>query len=192
LTDASLVCRIVALSPAGREAEYIAQHKRGALQRRQLLQPGDKRERGRLLRLVARRRIGGGVGQAFEEDVRVGLEPDRLGAARRRRRLGHRRNLLGGSSRFAAEQIEAAVGGDSVEPRAEGGAPLEVVEAAPGREEGLLEHVFGVLERAEDPVAVQLELAPEGVGELPERQLIARTGAAQQPLGHQLRPHQKY
>jgi hypothetical protein len=83
----------------------------------------------------------------------------------------------------------AAVGGDSVEPRAEGGALLEFVEAAPGRHERLLEHVFGVLQRAEDPVAVQLELAAEGVGELPERQLIARTGAVQQPLGHQLRPH---
>jgi hypothetical protein len=177
---------------AAREAEYIAQHKSGALERRQPLQPGDERERGRLLRLVARRRTGCGVGQAFEEDVRVGLEPERLGAARRRRRLGHRRNLLGGSSRFAAEQIEAAVAGDSVEPRAEGRAPLELVEAAPGREQGLLEHVFGVLQRAEDPVAMELELAPEGVGQLPERQLIAVTGAAQQPLGHQLRRHQKY
>ena len=93
---------------------------------------------------------------------------------------------MAGRRALLRRQIEAAVGGDSVEPCAEGGAPLEVVEAAPGREEGLLEHVFGVLQRAEDPVAVQLELTPVGVGELPERQLIARTGAAQQPLGHQL------
>jgi hypothetical protein len=138
------------------------------------------------------RRAWGGVGQAFEEDVRVGLKPERLGAARRRRRLGHRRHLLGGSSPVAAEEIEAAVGGDSIEPRPQRGPALERVEAAPSREQGLLEHVFGVLQRAEDPVAVQLELSPEGVGQLPEGQLVAGAGTAQQPLGHQLRPHQKF
>jgi hypothetical protein len=72
------------------------------------------------------------------------------------------------------------------EPRAQRGIPAELVQTAPGGEQGLLEHVFGVLERAEDPVAVQLELAPKGVGELPERQLFTGTRAAQQPLAHAL------
>jgi hypothetical protein len=117
-------------------------------------------------------------GKPSEAGVRVGLEPKRLGETRRRRRLGHRRNLLGGSARVAAEKIETAICGDSIEPRSERGTALELTEATPGREQGLLEHVFGVLQRAEDPIAVQLKLAPEGVGQLPEGQLVAVTGAA--------------
>ena len=81
LDRASVVSSISALCRP--EAEHVAQHERRALQRRQLLQPGDERERGRLFRLVARRRPGRGVGEAFEQDVRERLEPERLGVAGR-------------------------------------------------------------------------------------------------------------
>ena len=41
-------------------------------------------------------------------------------------------------------------------------------------EQRLLEHVLSVLHRAQHPVAVQLQLAAEGVGELAKRLLVAR------------------
>src|SRR4029450_4001165 len=98
------------------------------------------------------------------------------GETRRRRRLGHRRNLLGGSARVAAEKIETAICGDSIEPRPERGTALELTEATPGREQGLLEHVFGVLQRAEDPIAVQLKLAPGRGRSAPGRPARRRHG----------------
>jgi hypothetical protein len=52
-------------------------------------------------------------------------------------------------------------------------------QAAPGREQGLLQHVLSVLHRAEDLVAVQQELAPVGVGELAERLLVAGPGTGE-------------
>ncbi len=49
---------------------------------------------------------------------------------------------------------------------------MELVKAAPRGQQRLLEYVLGVLRGAEDPVAVQLKLAPVGVGQLAKR----RTG----------------
>jgi hypothetical protein len=46
-----------------------------------------------------------------------------------------------------------------------------------------LEQVLGVLRRADDPVDVQLELAPVGVGQLAERLLVAGARTSQGSLG---------
>ncbi len=82
------------------------------------------------------------------------------------------------------QRVQAAIGRDAVEPGAHGCSLLELLKPAPGRQQGFLEHVFCVLHRAEDPVAVQLQLAPVGVGELAERLPVSRTGAGQRCLGH--------
>ena len=54
------------------------------------------------------------------------------------------------------EGIQRAIGGDPVQPGAERRAFLELLEAAPGGKQRLLEQVLGVLCRADDPVDVQL------------------------------------
>ncbi len=80
--------------------------------------------------------------------------------------------------------IQAAIGRDAVQPGAHRGTLLEPVKPPPGRQQGLLEHVFRVLHRAEDPVAVQLQLAPVRVGEFPERIPVARPGPGERRHGH--------
>lgn len=60
------------------------------------------------------------------------------------------------------EHVEGAVGGDRVEPRANRGSLLEAGEPTPGREQRLLERVLGVLDRAEDPIAVGMQARPVG------------------------------
>ena len=72
-----------------------------------------------------------------------------------------------------AQRVQAAVGGDPVQPGAQRRAPSKLLEPAPGGEQRLLQQVLGVLHRAEHAVAVQLELAPVGVGELAKRVLVA-------------------
>ena len=62
--------------------------------------------------------------------------------------------------------------------------PLNLVKSAPGREERLLDEVLGVLRRAHDPVAVQLQIMPVGVGQLAEGIVAAGTRTGQYPLGH--------
>jgi hypothetical protein len=139
-----------------------------------VLEPGDECKCHRLPALVARvgsRRL---VNDAVEQYVGVGLEPGGL-----RVRRGLERPAAG-----VAQCVEAAVRGDPVEPRAQRGAPLEVLESAPSRQECLLKQVLGVLDRPEDSVAVQLELVPVGVSELPERLLVSRARAGESGVVH--------
>ena len=81
----------------GAVAEHVAQHQHGPLLRRHPLQAGDEGEADRLLRLVAGVGPGGAVGQALEQRVGVGLQPDRLGPARRLRGVGGRVSAEHGS-----------------------------------------------------------------------------------------------
>ena len=71
------------------------------------------------------------------------------------------------------EHVQGAVGGDRVEPRADGRSLLEAAEPSPRREQRLLQRVLGVLDRAEDPVAVDVQLRPVGLDQLAERVLVA-------------------
>ena len=63
------------------------------------------------------------------------------------------------------DQIEGGVGGDSVEPRAKRASPLELRQAAPRPQERLLERVLRVVDGAQHPVAVRVELAAMGLDE---------------------------
>jgi hypothetical protein len=143
-----------------------------------VLQAGDERQLGRLPQLVARLGPGREIRQPVQQHVRVGLHPDRVGLPGRLGRASHQRHLARPSP-AVAQRVQAAVGRDLVQPGAERGAALEADQAAPGREQGLLQHVLSVLHRAENLVAVQQELAPVGVGELAERLLVADPGPGQ-------------
>ena len=166
----------------GAEAEHVAQHEHRALLRREMLEADDERQRDRLLGLVARLRSGSLVRDPLEQDVGVGLEPDRLAPAGRLGHLGHPLVLRAAPAR--PQGIQRAVGGDPVQPGTDRRASLELLEAAPRGEQRLLEQVLGVLRRADDPVDVQLELAPVGVGQLAERVLVAGARTGEGLLGH--------
>ena len=84
------------------------------------------------------------------------------------------------------QRVQTAVGGDPVQPRAHRRTPLEAPEPAPGAEHRLLDHVLSVLHRAEHPVAVQVQLPAQGIGELAEGLLVAGAGTRQQLLAHAL------
>src|SRR5262249_39926615 len=70
-------------------------------------------------------------------------------------------------------EIEAGVGRDGVEPRAQRGSTLEDLTPAPGAEERLLHDVLGIAERAEHPIRVQVQLAPVACGDRGECRLVA-------------------
>src|SRR5205823_1604579 len=55
---------------------------------------------------------------------------------------------------------------------------------SPGGEQRLLDQVLGILRRSDDPVDVELQLTPVGVGQLAERVLVAGARAGQGLLGH--------
>ena len=169
----------------GTEAEGVAQQQDRALPRRQVLDGGDERQRDRLLRLIARVRPGGGVGQAVEQGVRVRLQPDRLAPAGRlgRRRTAARAAPAGGGGRWrAARSGERLVAIRYSQVRSDGAA-LVLAEAAPGREQGLLQHVLGVLHRAEDPVAVQPQFGQVRTGEFAEGLIVSGAGPLQRGVG---------
>ena len=117
------------------------------------------------------------------DDDRVGLAPR---SARSRRAAGRGRAAARASRRRTAapatrrdlrrEHVEADVRGDPVQPRAEQRAAVEGLAPAPRAQERLLHGVLGLLERAEHPVAVHVQLAPVALGERVERRFVAGPG----------------
>jgi hypothetical protein len=75
-----------------------------------------------------------------------------------------------------AQGVQAAVGGDPVQPGADRRALLETGQPAPGRQQRLLKRVLGVLGGAKNPVAMDLQLVLIGVHQLPERVLVPGPG----------------
>src|SRR5205814_10683527 len=78
-----------------------------------------------------------------------------------------------GAAPAFANCVETPVGCDPVEPRAQRRPLLEAVEPAPGGEQCFLDEILGVLRGAEQPVAMQLKLAPERLDQRRERTLVA-------------------
>jgi len=70
------------------------------------------------------------------------------------------------------EGVEAAVGGDRVEPTANRASSVEFQPRAPGPEKGVLDEVVRLVERAHHPVTVQLEFPAVGRRETLEGQPI--------------------
>jgi hypothetical protein len=169
LTDCGVVSRRGGF--VGVEAEHVAQHERGALLRRQLLQRDDERELDRFALLVAGFRSRSGI---RKRAVRVRLEPAGLdGAAGSRQSHGV---LRGWAVPAVANRVETPVGRDPVEPGAQRRPLLETVESTPGGKQRFLDEILGVLHGAEQPVAMQLELAPERLDQRRERTLVTCLG----------------
>ena len=75
-----------------------------------------------------------------------------------------------------ADRVETPVGRDPVEPGAQRRPLLETVEPAPGGKQRLLDEILRVLDGADQPIAMQLELAPERRDQRRERTLVTRLG----------------
>ena len=152
---------------------------------REVLERRDERQLEWFPGLVARIRPGLGVGDS--------LRPERPGRGRARAgspmRVGS--GVSNGSSSAGGwsapgvpERVQTAIRRDPVQPGAQRRTLLEALETAPGCEQRFLEHVLSVLHRAEDPIAVHLELAPVGVYELAKRLLVAESCTRQQGLAY--------
>src|SRR5712692_10332552 len=83
---------------------------------------------------------------------------------------------LGGPRTPSRDGGEADVCGDGVQPGGELRAWLVAVGALPRAQHRLLERVVGVVERAEHPVAVEVERAPVWLDQERERLLVHRCG----------------
>jgi hypothetical protein len=84
----------------------------------------------------------------------------------------------------AADQVDADVRRDAVQPRAEQLGAVEPVPAPPGAEERLLDGVLRVVERGQHAVAVDVQLAPVTLGERGEGGLVALDRRAHRDVGH--------
>ena len=154
----------------GREREHLAHDDDGSLAGREVLQRGDEGELdGFALRVAG---LGACVAVLDAEPlVRVRLDPH--GRGKRIARVGLRVRCLAVTERerplrTLADHVQADVGGDLVEPRAQVGSVLEARQSSPGAEQRVLERVFGVVDRAEHPVRVRVQLVPVRLDEAPK------------------------
>ena len=168
---------------AGGEPEHVAQEQHGPLPRWQPLHRGDEGQRDRLARLVAGLRSWSGGGQPLEQVVRTGLEPGHLAEPGRlgRRGAGRHRPLAPAGG---APHVQAAAGGDPIQPGPDRGAPLKAAQALPGRQQRVLHGVLGVLHRTEHPVAVHPQFPLVRPDELAERVPVTRAGQVDQVRRH--------
>src|SRR5205823_3230629 len=73
-----------------------------------------------------------------------------------------------------ADQVEASVRRNAIQPGTQRRASLEPAEPLPRREQRVLQRVLRVVNRTEHPVAVRVELLTVRVGQFAERLAIAR------------------
>ena len=162
-----------------REAEHLAQDQHRALGRRQVLERRDEGELDALAPLVAGLGRRAAVLEA-EPLVGIGLDPDRLDHRRAGAVVGvggravvDRQHALRARRSIAFRQVLVAI---RVEPRAQRAAALEARQPAPGPQQGVLQGVLGVVDRAEHAVAVGVELAAVGLDEAADRPPRRRRG----------------
>jgi hypothetical protein len=116
--------------------------------------------------------------------VRIRLHPRRF-APRTLGRIHIRARGRAGLERVhplgpPAEQVEAGIGGDLVEPRAKQPSTREPRQAAPSAEQSLLQRVVGVIDRSEHPVAVRAKLGAVRLHETSVGDLVAATSCLEQ------------
>ena len=146
-----------------RDLQHLAQQEDGTLTGGQFLQPGDQRQPDAVP--VAATTAGScesgvtsssGTAAARQRPV---PPPDGRPGRPRARPAGRQRPptaLLG--------RGQAGVGGDAVEPDPQRRPAFEPAVRPPGPQVGLLHGVLRVVERAEHPVAVRQQFAPERLG----------------------------
>ena len=158
LTEAALVVEHLG-DLGGAKAEHVVQHERGALARRQLLKGDDERELDRLPGLVKRGRPGA-LGPRCPPAARRGRARARArpsaGSARAARGCPPPR-AGGASGRAARSGSDSSRSGRARSARRI--APSKPSSPLPRRQERLLDEILGVLKGAEDPVAMDLQLA---------------------------------
>ena len=111
-----------------------------------MLDRGDERQLDGLLGERHVLRALAPVGQLLEELIGIGLQPSDLAA-----RAGPPRALV--------ERVEAGVRRDPVQPGADRRPALVRLAPAPRAQERLLDEILGLLERPEQAVAVDMQLA---------------------------------
>jgi hypothetical protein len=160
--------------------ERVAEDQDRALARRKMLDGGQECELDRLSRDDG----FAWLGRVVDEEVGVRLKPREVGGRNRTAaELGGRAGLVRHEAPGPAlEDPEGGVGRDPIEPGSERRAPVIRLAAAPGAEEGVLDGVLGVLERAEHPVGVHLQLGAMPFDERRERGGVAARRRCDQPL----------
>ena len=156
---------------AGGETEHVAQDQHGTLAGRQVLQRRDE------CQLDALPLLETGLGSRVavrdpELLIGVGLDPHGLGEGVGETVAGTRgRPMVDWEHAFrpSCDHVEAGVGRDPVEPRTQRATLLELLQPAPRAEQRVLEGVVGVVDRAQHPVAVRVELTSVGIHEAAKR-----------------------
>lgn len=177
-------------------AEHVAQHDHRPLAGRQHLQGGQVRELDRLA--LERRCLGPGAAglQVVEQPVGIRLHP-RHGGQRRWARAGCVGLGAGGGHQprpaaLGPQEVQAHVGGDAVQPRAErprsagraGGARgIECGAPRPRPHDRLLDEVVGIVDRTNEPVAVDVQLRSVAADRVVERPGVAGDRRADHRVG---------
>jgi hypothetical protein len=104
-----------------------------------------------------------------EQGVGIRLQPV---DSRERRRIGVAPGREEQHARLPPEGVQARIRRDPVEPAAKRRAFPEPVKSPPRAKHRLLDEILGVVERADHPVAVHLELPAVRPGQLGERVLV--------------------
>ena len=163
----------------GRPGHGVAQDQHRPLARGQVLDGREVCQLDRLARLDHGRRLVVRRSRQLQQPVGVRLEP---GQFDRRREVGvqhlFRRTDVGRHDplRTARQRVEAGVRRDAVEPGPEQRPSLERGTRLPGLEVRVLDEVVGVVDRAEHPVAVDVELAAVALAQRGEGIAIAAAG----------------
>ena len=158
------------------QAERVTQDQDRPLAGRQVL---DGRQVGQLDRLPRQDdSVGLGVRRRhrIEQVIGVRLEPGnfrRRGWLRPRVAIGCGEVGRREPSRLTQQRVETDVRCDAVQPGAKQRRPSEAGTSSPGAQHGLLDRVFGVVDRPEHAITMQMQLPAVALGQRDEDRFIA-------------------
>ncbi len=171
---------------AGVETEDVAQDEHGELARRQHLQSGHERKRDGFGLFVAGLGTERHTERVLEQHVGKRLEPRDLAEPGRLGRFDTDNvPRLRGTAACRTQRVETLIRRDPVEPRADGRAARVSIETLPRGQQRALQRVLRVLQRAEHPVAVHLQLAAMRFGQRAERVVVAGSRPCDEFVRHQ-------
>jgi hypothetical protein len=162
------------------EAKHVVEQERRALPGRQALESGDEGETDRVAGFEACLRVS----WLLDPSVGVGLQPGRLEGPGRSGRAERWDGYGRWSALGVTDGVEAAVGGDPIHPGTKRRPTAEAPDRPPGGDHRVLEDVVGVGERAEHPVAVQVQLGAIRRHQVAEGVVVSALGAFEQRCNH--------
>jgi hypothetical protein len=173
----------------GLVAKDVAQNLDRALAGRQELERGDECQRDCFSSLILRLRPGRRIGESFQESIGIRLDPRHLARSGRLGQVQLSQVRLGpGTPPGEPQHVQAAGGGDAVQPCANGRTALERAQALPCCQQRLLERVLRVGKRAKNAVAMDLQLAPVRIDEPAEGVFVPTEGSLDQVRRHRSSP----